>query len=154
MTTQAMTRLIYFQAMLLVWLANWWVEYFRPAENAPSWLAGVFGAFLLRLLIPKLTTRQHLTGWLTGAIAAFLWANSVHSNWLPGMDRLGVWGLVGFLSDLLLQIVVYLISYARDNPAEAFDAGMDRVEKVAGLWSRIKEPVISLIEFFSKRKNP
>lgn len=144
LTQLNMTRLIYVNLLLLAGLTDWLVSFFHPEENAGNWLAGVAGAFLLRLLI-QVSARKHLTGWLVGTIAAFLWASTVHRKLLPGWDEAPVWGLVGFLADLVLQIVVYLITYARDHPAEAFDAGLERVEKVTSVWTRIKAPFMDLL---------
>ncbi|MDB5240089.1 MAG: hypothetical protein JWP57_714 [Spirosoma sp.] len=151
MSGHAVTRLINVQIMLTFSLVQWLIAYFDPEANLGLWLGASFGSFMLRLLIPKLTIRQHLSGWTVGFIAACLMGRSIYNNWLGGMEEFAVWGLVGFLADLLLQILVYLISFVRDHPAEAFDNSLERVEKVATVWTKVKEPLISLADFIIKR---
>lgn len=150
--TPAITKLaICFQLIITATLVDWLIHYFNPEANFGNFLAAIAGSFVLRLLLSdKLNFRQHISGWLVGSITSILMASSVYENWLPGMKQFAVFGMVGFLADLLLQILVYLITYTRDHPSEAFDTGMEKAERAVSFWVKVKADVM---EFFNNKKS-
>ena len=145
----------YLNILLGLTVGDWLIMTLNPQANAGNWLAGIAGAFILRLLLPGLSTRKHLSGWLVGTIAAFLWASTLHRKYLTDWDVYAVWGTVGFVADLLLQIIVHILSYARDNPGAAFDEGLARAGKFASVWASFKTPLLDIISLFNRNKpNP
>lgn len=124
-----------------------------------NWLAAVVGAFVIRLVLPKLPLKSSVSGWAVGVLFALLFASTIAkkvdhlSDWEPE----AVYGAVALLGDAFLQIIAALIriinkvsNYAVDNPGEAFDQGLEKAEKVATVWVRIKTPILEILNLFKK----
>lgn len=146
-------RIITFQILLMATVADWLFDQTRPDLNAKYWLAGFIGAFILRLVLSdELSKAKHLAGLTVGFLSACLFATTIRTQWVPGWDEVAVWGLVGLVSDIILQILAKLLTYIRDEPSEAFDQGLEKAEKALSTWTRVKESFLSLLDVFKKPK--
>lgn len=139
-------------------LIDWIVSYFQPQANAGNWLAAAFGAFVIRFAYPKLPIKASIAGWLCGIIIACLFAQSVvKSHRFDLLEPYAIWALVALLGDVLIQITAWTMriisgigTYTEQHPGEAFDQGLERVEKVTNVWLRIKAPLLDLLNEASK----
>lgn len=161
MTITTINRLVYLNLLLLMGLTDWLFTYFRPDLNAGNWLAAAASAFIARFFVPRIPVRASVAGWLIGFMLGCLFAPDVLSaGGLWGLKRSeGVHGAVALLGDLGVQIIAWAVRLTQkvgngiyEKPGEAFDQGLERVEKVTNVWVRIKAPFLDLLSTLFNKK--
>lgn len=151
--TLNVSRIAYLSVFLLAGLGDWLYSHYRPDQNADKWLAAMGGALILRLVLKdKLTGKAHVQGFVAGTLAGCILGATIHRNLLESWDDYAVYGFVGFVADITLQLVAMLMTNTRDNPGAAIDEGLKRAEQVTGVWSRIKAPLLDLVSNLFKPK--
>lgn len=147
------TRLIYLNLIILVGLLEKLIEYFRPQENAGNWAGAVVGAFIIRLVLPKIPFWTSFSGFFAATCFALLFSGTIARNThFAGWDSFAVYAFVALVGDALLQLLAFVIRLARkltdytlDHPADAFDGAVDRAEKVVTVWVKLKTAVLELL---------
>lgn len=138
----------------LVEVTDWLTTYFQPAQNAGNWLAAAVGAFVIRFARPQLPLRASLTGWLTGFLLACLFSPDVVAAGGIGLLKRSesVYAAIAFVGDFVIQLIAWLVRVSNRvgdtieaDPSGSFDSSLDRVEKLSGVWARIKTPFMELI---------
>lgn len=149
-----MSRLLSLFILLGLTILDWFIAYFNPSANVGNWLAAMFGAFVIRFANPRLPFWSSFLGWLVAFIVSCLFAPDIVLNgglWFIHRSE-GVFGAVALIGDLFIQFVAWLIrmgqgvgKYAEAHPGQAFDEGLERVEKVTNVWLRVKAPLLDLL---------
>lgn len=146
--------------LLTTWF-EWLYTQFRPDQNARYWLAASVGAFIIRFALPKLPIQRSIVGWFVGfALSCMLSPSFVKIQLFGPLEPVAVWGLVALIGDLILQVLAWLIritqkvgGYAEENPGEALDETVERVERLAAVWVRIKAPLVDLVKTIFQKKS-
>ncbi|MBO0947290.1 hypothetical protein [Fibrella forsythiae] len=149
----AMSRLLYVKMFLVLAFIDGLLSLIE--HNMINLLAAAAGALAIRFAWPKMPIRTSIGGWLVGFILACLFGNDAYRNhWFGQREIYAAWGIVALAGDIIIQLIGWGIrllqpigKYTIEHPGEAFNNGMERAEQVAGVWMRIKAPVLSLIDF-------
>ena len=158
-----MPRIFAFSVFLALSLIDWLINYFQPQQNAGNWLSAAFGAFVIRFALPKIPFGASVMGWLVAFIIACLFAPDViQAGGVLGIKRPeGNYAAVALIGDIAIQSLAWIIriaqgvgKYAEANPGEAFDEGLERIEKVTNVWVRIKAPFLDLLNSIFPTKKP
>lgn len=140
--------------LLLTTLLDWFVTRFNPEANIENWLAAAGGALILRIVpgMNKLPLSGSFMAWLSVFLVALMMTPSLVRYFSLFDSSVGAHCGAALAFDLLLRIITFLIryggkvaDYSEANPGEAFDQGLERVEKTVSVWGRIKAPVLDIL---------